>query len=505
MSLLSRSLGAAAWGYTGTLCKFILQFSVQSILARTLGPEAYGVFAAGVVVVSFAMFFGDVASSALILRAEIKAEEARFAFTWQLIVSALTTLVIYSVAPTIASLSVGESAAYSIRVLSLICIISAFGGVSCAILRRSLSFKKIQIAQVVGYIVGYVFVGLPYGLFCGANENALIFAWVTQALVTSILYYSFAPHSLRPLIFCQDGISLIRFGVNSFWANFGTWAINNVDRIVVSHKFSSVILGYYANSANLLASPLSQFFSTFQQVAFSAGAKAGSRAELARAFSSALALGSVSIAAFYAVTFGAAEKIVLIVYGQKWVGVVPVFQIFCIAFTFWGIGSLITPFLWASGAVKRDARTQILMALFLCGASFGAAKHGIDAVAIAVSCVFATRAILLLRVSVSIFSLSWRVILRLLASIGAYFWLTSTAVAWLFKNNLAGLPNVQNAVVVGLLFVLGIAAPLVLPAFFGPAYRDAVLGMFGVVQRGLVSLKMRRSGNYRAQKMSDEV
>ncbi|MCY1226949.1 Polysaccharide biosynthesis protein [compost metagenome] len=493
MSLLSRALGAAAWGYAGTFLKFVLQFGVQSILARALGPEAFGIFAAGVVVVSFAIFFGDVASSALILQAEVRAKEVRFAFTWQLMVGSLAALVIYFAAPTIAKLSVGENAVFAIRVLSLICIFSAFGGVSCALLRKSLSFKKIQISQIAGYVAGYVLVGLPYGLLYNANENALVFAWVVQALVTSILYYCFSRHSLRPLILCENGLSLVRFSVNSFWANFGTWAINNVDRMVVSHRFSPMVLGYYSNSANLLISPLNQFFGTFQQIAFSAGAKmGGGTLGLMKAFSSTLALGSVSIAAFYAITFGAAKEIILIVYGPKWVGVVPVFQVFCVAFTFWAVGSLITPFLWASGAIKRDARTQILMALFLSGASYSAAQYGIKAVAIAVSCVFAVRAILLLRVSLNLFSLSLLSILRLSISTAAYFWLISTAVTWIFKSSLDGLTNMQNAVVVAVLFVCGILAPFLLPSFFGRVFSDAVLGVSGAVSQGWTSYCRKR-------------
>ncbi len=218
MTILSRALGAAAWGYAGTFLKFALQFGVQSILARALGPEAFGIFAVGVVVVSFAMFFGDVASSALILQAEVRAEEVRFAFTWQILVSSLAALVIYFIAPTIATLSVGENAVFAIRVLSLICIFTAFGGVSCSLLRKNLSFKKIQFCQISGYVVGYAFVGLPYGLLYQSNENALVFAWVAQAIVTSSLYYCFARHSLKPLFFCKTGLALVRFSVTSFWA-----------------------------------------------------------------------------------------------------------------------------------------------------------------------------------------------------------------------------------------------------------------------------------------------
>jgi PST family polysaccharide transporter len=50
--LSQRSISAALWGAFGSMVQLILQFGIQVVLARLLGPEQYGLFAIAAIVIS---------------------------------------------------------------------------------------------------------------------------------------------------------------------------------------------------------------------------------------------------------------------------------------------------------------------------------------------------------------------------------------------------------------------------------------------------------------------
>ena len=57
--LAGQAARAVGWGAAGSVAKLVLQFGTQIMLARILGPEQYGLFAMGVLVVSLATFLAD--------------------------------------------------------------------------------------------------------------------------------------------------------------------------------------------------------------------------------------------------------------------------------------------------------------------------------------------------------------------------------------------------------------------------------------------------------------
>ena len=400
--MLSRALHAASWGYLGTALKLVMQLGVQILLARMLGPAEYGLFAIGVIVVSLALFVGDVSSNALVPRDQLSAEDIRFSFTLQIIASSIVALLVFLMAPMIASYIHDKNAEWVIRALALVCVFNAFGGVSLALLRRKVDFKRIQIAQVIGYFVGYVLLALPYALFVEPTVSALVIAWLAQSLVTSIFYTIFAPHPLRPLLVCSNAFELIRFGFNSTIANLGNWVLSNIDRVIVARFFPVAQVGMYSTAANLLSTPLSQIYSTLQQVTFSSSANLTNQ-HAGKVLTSLVSLVLVFAGLVYVFTFTAAEPLVLILYGEKWHEAIPFIQSFSATMFFYAISGVVTPLLWAQGAVHRDAQIQAVLAILIAIGAIVMAQWSALAVAWWVAMVFGMRTAFLLYVGIKLF------------------------------------------------------------------------------------------------------
>ena len=400
--MLKRVLNAAAWGYAGTTLKLVMQLGVQIVLARLLGPTEYGLFAIGVMAVSFALFFGDVASSALIPRQNLETEEIRFAFTWQMIVGISVTVIIALLAGAIAKFVNEPRAEYVIRALSLICLFNAVGGVSLALLRRNIDFKTIQIAQVIGYFVGYVLLAIPYAIFVGASVTALVIAWLGQVLVTSAIYIFKASHSFRPILRCNNGRELLTFGFHSFVSNLGTWSIMNIDKVVIARTFPVIQVGLYSTAYNLLSTPLTLIYSTLQQLTFSTSSQLSNN-RAGQVLSALISLVVVFAGLGYVFSLVMAKPIVLLLYGEKWIAAVPFIKAFSVTMFFYAIAGVITPLLWAHGAVRKDAIIQVFMAVLIGIGALVLWHWSAIAVAWWVAIVFALRTAILITAGLRVF------------------------------------------------------------------------------------------------------
>lgn len=83
-SIGNASVKAVKWSALTTVGRFALQLIAQSVLARILGPENYGLFGIGMVVYTFGNFFSSFGFGRnLLQKQEISDSDIRFAFTWQ--------------------------------------------------------------------------------------------------------------------------------------------------------------------------------------------------------------------------------------------------------------------------------------------------------------------------------------------------------------------------------------------------------------------------------------
>lgn len=390
-----------------------LQFGVQVALARILGPEQYGLFAIGAIVVSFSNFFSDIGIAyGLIQKREVREEDVRFVITWQLIIGSLVTFAVYLASGYIAAFF-GESASQTvIEALAVICFLNALAAPSLNLLKRNLDFRRIQIAQNASYIIGYILCGIPLALF-GAQVWALVAAWITQATVSLVLLYVAGRHSLRPLFWHVDARSLSTYGLTVLVTNITNWMINNVDRVIVGRIFSGRDIGLYATSYNMLYNPTSSILGVIQPVFFSASARISEDpARVQAGYRSLLAAVSLFILPVFAGVSAVAGTFVVALYGPAWESSGPLLQPLALAMPLFLVWGLTTPLLWTGGYVLREFLTQIPVAVLWVVACWFAARFSLSAVAWTVLVLFVVRCIVIVGTAVRLLRLDigtiWR-------------------------------------------------------------------------------------------------
>lgn len=458
----SRSITAFLWGGGGAFLRLFLQVATQVVLARVLGPEQYGLFAMGVIVMSFSAFFSDIGLAyGLIQRQQLDSTHIRFVFTWQIVLGLTVTTALAGLSGVLAEFFHEPRMAPLILALAPLAFLQAVSAVSLNLLKRELDFKPLQIAQTVAYFVGYVCLGIPFAL-AGAGVWALVVAWGMQSLLSLVLMYRAVPHPLKPLFQHVDARSMGHFGGTVLLTNLVNWLISNIDRAVLARTLSSASVGLYANAYNLVNTPSSTLLGFIQPVMYSACAKVqDDPSRVRKAYLMLMAGIALAVMPVFFAMAAVADTLVLGLYGQRWAGAAEVLRPMALAMPFVLLWGITTPVLWNTGRTMLEFKLQLpLVLLWLAGAIL-AVQYSIAALAWTVFGLVLLRAALFTAIATRILKVGLADCLRVLRGGVVLSALTSSA-AWISDSLLTvWLPDVL-ARLPAVIAVCGVAVLLAL-------------------------------------------
>lgn len=401
--LKNRSVSALIWGVGGTGLRVLIQVVSQIILARLLGPEQFGLFATGLVVIFFTGLFADAGLAyGLVQRAVVTDHNIRFIFTWQMVISILIAAVLYWQAPLIAAGFGDGRLAMVVRWLAATSIVTAAGSTSSALLRRNLDFRTLNIAAVLSYAIAFFAVGIPMAL-AGFNVLALVSAFVLQAFIASAIVYARLRHSVRPLFWDKDAPEIIGFGTTVFATNVVNWVMSSLDRAIVSASLGVTAAGLYSTMQNLVNVPAQSALSMLQPVFYSASSKVqGNLAQLRTGLRAMLSAIMLFVTPVFVAVALVAQTFVLALYGTKWAGGESVLAPLAIAIPAVLLMGLATPVLWTAGFPRREFQAQLPMSFLWAIVCLWAARSGsLPLVSWAVCGMFFLRAAVILRLTLA--------------------------------------------------------------------------------------------------------
>ena len=362
--LKGRSISAVLWGALGAFLRAFLQVFAQIILARLLGPEVYGLFALALIVVFFSSFFADVGLAyGLIQRKVVRDEDVRFVFTWQVLLGAVTTVIVYASAPFVARFYGDAQLEDVVRWLSVSCLVGATGSTASTLLRKDLNFRAINLATVISYGIGFLLVGVPMAAM-GFGVESLVAAFLTQMTVQTLYQMAARPHPKRPLFWQPASRELLGFGGTVLLTNLINWVMNSIDRVVVGRMMSVSAAGLYSVVSNFISGPTITVLAMLQSVLYSASARVQDSSRRLRTGLRAMfgIVGLAFVPVFFTIAV-VAETFMQAVYGERWVGAEVVLTPLAFAMPAVLMMGLSTPILWTSGNVRQEFALQIPIAL----------------------------------------------------------------------------------------------------------------------------------------------
>ena len=299
-------------------------------LARLVEPAAFGLVALGYLVLSIISLIAPLGLAGALIQHRGDLERASFqVFVMGLLSAAIAFLSVNLAKHLIASLLEAPDLASIIPPLSLMILVEALDRVPDARMQRDLKFERLGTIRVVSeltyYCVAIGFASLGYGLW------SLIYGVLVKAAVGSVLSWTLVGSWGwirwrkwdRPLM-----QGLFRYGRQSIGSNVAYQFVLNFDNFVVGRQLGVQALGYYSKAFDFTKKSVDHVNKVVATVMFpSYSSIQDDLPRLSKAYLMGLKLLSTITVPASMGLFMLADRIVPVLFGERWIPMVPILQV----------------------------------------------------------------------------------------------------------------------------------------------------------------------------------
>lgn len=327
--LKSQTVSSLVWKLLERGGNQIIQLAVQVVLARILVPEDFGALAIMLVFVNIGNAIVQSGLNTAIVQApEIDEGDCSTIFWMSFVISIILYFGTFIFAPAVATFYSMPAIVWPLRVLCLILPLGAFNSVQIAIVQRRLQFRKIFIATMFAVVSSAVFgIGL-------AAAGTGIWALVVQQLVyqaVSCVVMAFQVRWRPRFVFVASRASrLFSFGWKLLASGLLEQVYESLSDLIIGKQFSATSLGLVSQGKKYPAALGSMLDGAIQPVMLSAVSRVQADVYyVKRLVRRALKTSTFFIVPSMTLFAVAAEPIVGIVLGEKWLVCVPFLQMYC--------------------------------------------------------------------------------------------------------------------------------------------------------------------------------
>jgi PST family polysaccharide transporter len=301
------------------------------MLARLVGPEAFGIVAQAAVYIGIVGLLLDQGfSSALIQRRTVESDMPGAIVTVNLAVGASLTLITVAIAPLWSDFMSTPALSLVLAVMAPTLLIRAASITPRAMLLRSMQFRKIGIADITSAVAGGAF-GVLVALLGGSYWAIVVQVVGTDVVLVLMLLAVGAGN--WPNLHMRRLREIAGFSWRAFAAGLLINSVSrNIDNLLVGRFQGPQALAFYALAYRLLLLPVQLACTTIGNVLFPAFSRLAHdlvalRGELVRA-TRALAMLALPTMALVAAS---APQVVPLLFGAQWQPAVPIVQVLAMA------------------------------------------------------------------------------------------------------------------------------------------------------------------------------
>jgi PST family polysaccharide transporter len=302
---------------------------ISIVLARILGPKAYGMLGMVNVFTGFAGVFGDLGlGAAIIQRKELEVRHLNAAFWANVAMGTAMTLIMAALTPAVAWFYHEPLLVPLTAVVALRYVIDSLNVVQMAILNREMQFSTVAKIQVGGTVAAGL-AGLVLAL-CGFGPWSLVGQTLVGAVVGLFLAWCLAPWRPSFSVHWRAAKELFGFSAYLLGANIIQYWARAVDQLLIGRFLSATALGTYSRAYSLMLLPLNQVSRVVGQVMFpSLSAIQDDRPRIKRIYLKAI--GVIALITFPMMTglFAVSDHLIPALLGDKWRAAIPIVKILC--------------------------------------------------------------------------------------------------------------------------------------------------------------------------------
>lgn len=349
---------AAIINFVAKYSNVIIQLIINSILARLILPEEFGIISIIMVFTSFFNILADMGiGPAIIQNKELKEKNISDIFKFTIMVGIVLGI-------GFAVFSYGIAAFYGNkvyialgRVLAFAVLFNILNMVPYSILLRNKQFKIIGITTVtINIIVGIITIILALN---GASYYALVINTVLVSLFTFVINLY---NSKMKLLsgYSNESIMIIKnYSMYQFGFNFVNYFSRNLDNLLIGKVLGQTALGYYDKAYKLMLYPLQNLTFVITPVLHPILSDYQHDTNIIYDYFKKVVKVLSLIGVFVTViAFVCSKELVLILFGSNWLDSIPAFKVLSVSIWVQMISSSTGSIFQATGNTKY---------LFKCG------------------------------------------------------------------------------------------------------------------------------------------
>ena len=354
-----------------------LQLASTVVLARMLTPDDYGVMGMVLSFVALASIFKDLGlSSAAIQRAGLTTDQQTNLFWINSLFGLFLSGVVAAAAPLVAWFFGRPELIGMTWLLSLTFVIAGLGAQHNAMLVRNMLFGRLGLVNVLSIAVTFAVSGTLASL--GFSFWSLAWGHLTGAAARTALTWWFSPFLPGRW---KNGVgtrSLVNFGANVTGFNIVNYFSRNLDNILIGKFAGAEALGIYGRAYQLMMFPIQNLRGPIEAVTYPVLSRLQDRPEDWRAYH----MQTLRVLAFLSMPlvtwmFLVSEPLILVLLGERWSGVVPLFQILAIVGFIQPCQSMVGSVMLSVGHARRyfiqgGIIAVVLSLAFVIGVQWGA-------------------------------------------------------------------------------------------------------------------------------------
>jgi O-antigen/teichoic acid export membrane protein len=329
MTLKKQAISGFFWTGLQQFGRQGIAFITSIILARILSPYEFGLIAMiGIFIALGDSLIKGGLTNSLIRSENISEDDYSTVFIFNLIGSLLIYLLLYILAPSIATFYKQTELVEIIRWYGIVFIINALSAVQITRLTKKMDFKTQLIISLPS-----IFLSSSIGIYLAYNDYgvwSLVWSAIVQSLASTIqlwLHTRWIPN----FVFSKEKFKLhFSYGVRIMLASILDIIFVNIYTLIIGRFFLPIQVGYYNRANTLQMFPVTNLSMIVNKVSFPLFASIqNDDIRLKQVFRKMMQLILYVIAPILVLMAVLAEPIFRFLFTEKWLPAVPYFQILC--------------------------------------------------------------------------------------------------------------------------------------------------------------------------------
>jgi len=348
------------WSAIDRILTQVIQLVVMLILARLLGPSAFGLIAMLSVFISISNAFVDSGfTSALIRKTNRDNTDLVTAFYYNILIGCICYILLYLSAPFIANFYQQSELQPLLRVLGLVVLVNSFIMIPRVILSVAMDFKSQAKVSVLSAIFSCIIAMIM--AFNGYGAWSLVTQMLVNSIITALLLNLYVTWRPKGKVSKESFNYLFGFGSKLLLSSLLDVIYNNLYQVIIGKKSNPTTVGQFNQAYQLSSTPAVTMTGIIQKVTYPLFSQMQEDTDrIENAYCLTLKIAAVVIFPLIIGLAVIAKPLTILLLGPEWRDAGVLLSVLCLGFMLYPINSINLNFLQIKGRSDLFLKSDII-------------------------------------------------------------------------------------------------------------------------------------------------